>query len=261
MGRIRAFEFNENPWVPGFVRDSITETLGRAWRMSGAFGAVGDAFADFCRRSGCRVFLDLGSGSGEPVALLAEALAQRGHDSVSFILSDLFPNVPCMEKVAARHPEVRFRPEPVDAAHVPDDLQCDAYTVLTAFHHFPPPLAAAVLADCVRRRRAIFIVDGLDLRRMLKGMPIRLMPVGALALFANPFLTRKDRLLKAVFTFLLPLIPLAGMWDSLVSALRFYSPSGFAAMTEDLTGDYQWEFRELKTSAGLSLNVFTGIPR
>jgi SAM-dependent methyltransferase len=261
MGRIRAFEFNELPWVPGFIRDSITETLGLAWRKSGAFSSVGDAFADFCRRSGCRVFLDLGSGSGEPVALLAEALAEKGIDTISFILSDLYPHVPSMERVAARHPGVRFHPLPVDASDVPGDIRCDAYTIMTAFHHFPPPVAAAILADCARKRKPIFIMDGPSLRHMFTSIPFGLMPSAVFTMFANPFLAPEDRLLKIFFTYLIPLIPLADMWDSLVSALRFYSSAELLDMARGISGDFDWECREIRTPRGLPLTIFTGIPR
>jgi len=259
MRRIHAFEFNERPETPGFIRDSITEILGMVWRVIRVRNPLGPIFAEFCSRAGCRRVLDLASGSGEPASILVEGLIRQGEPSVSMILSDLYPKVRSMEQVAARYPgRVEVARCPVDAADVPPEIDCDGCTIVGAFHHFPPELGARILADCVRKRRAVFI---LDVPHRFVWAFLLLFPVpGSLALFLNPLLSREARLRQALLTYIVPVIPLLGTWDFLVSALRFYSEAEYREMAAQAGGNYRWEYREILFFPGVSLAVFSGIP-
>jgi hypothetical protein len=108
------------------------------------------------------------------------------------------------------------------------------------------------------KRRAVFI---LDVPSRFVWAFLLLFPVpGALALFLNPLLSGESRLRKAFFTYVLPVIPLLGTWDFLVSALRFYSEPEYRGMAAKAGGDYRWEYREIFFFPGASLAVFSGIP-
>jgi len=259
MRRVQAFEFNERPETPGFIRDAITEVLGMVWRVIRVVNPVGPAFAEFCRNAGCLRVLDLASGSGEPASILMDGLQREGDSTVRLVLSDLYPKVGPMERVAARYSGrievVRF---PVDAADVPGEIACDACSIVGAFHHFPPDLAVRILADCVKKRRAVFILDvpPQTVRRFLLLFPLP----GVLALLLNPLVTREARLSKALFTYLVPAIPLLGTWDFFVSALRFYSEDEYREMARQAGGEYRWEYREIPFFPGGRLGVFSGIP-
>ena len=91
---VHAFEFNERPETPGFIRDAITEIPGIVWRVFRIRNPLGPVFSEFCRRAGCRRVLDLASGSGEPASLLLDGLIRQGDASVSLVLSDLYPMQP-----------------------------------------------------------------------------------------------------------------------------------------------------------------------
>ena len=62
-------------------------------------------------------------------------------------------------------------------------------------------------------------------------------------------------------TDLIPLIPIAGLWDAVISMLRFYSDAELFELTKDLPDDFVWEYREINASLGLPLTIFTGIPK
>jgi len=79
--------------------------------------------------------------------------------------------------------------EPADATRIPADLaRGRARTIVNAFHHFPPPLAAAILADAVRGSAGIFVSEAFD--RTPLGLRA-CAPVGLAALVATPLLTRR----------------------------------------------------------------------
>lgn len=259
MRRIDAFEFNESAWCPRFVRDSIVETLGNGLRWGRIYHAAGPTFAEFVERARVDRVLDLCSGSGEPASILTDALVEQGFRPPRFVLSDLFPNEPAFERVAARHPgRIEFVREPVDATAVPAGVDQPARMVISAFHHFSPAVAGRLLADSVAKRRPIFILEGFP--RALLRLP-SILPSMTAAMFANPVLAGRDRLKKAAFTYLLPLIPAAGMWDAIVSVLRVHSEEELRAMVRPLAEDWEWDYRTIPWSPGGCAVAFMGIPR
>jgi hypothetical protein len=203
--------------------------------------------------------LDLCSGSGEPVSVLCEALLGAGITPPRFALSDLFPNLACMRRVASRHPGlIEVVPEPVDAASVPQTLDAPACTIVSAFHHFPPPLARSILADCVGHDRAVFVLEPCP------RAPWRALAMGAampVAIAANPLLAERGRVPKALLTYLLPVLPVAAAFDSLVSLMRMYSEAELRSLVAPLGDRFEWCFRPLPVSLGGEVTAFFGVPR
>lgn len=118
-----------------------------------------------------------------------------------------------------------------------------AHTMFSAFHHFRPDAAKAILKDAFDRRRTICIFEsGFD-TLLAVGAMIGV-PVAVLALmpFARPF-----RWAYLAFTYLIPLMPLIVLWDGIVSSLRIYSPDQMKKLTDDLRApDYAWEIGRIR---------------
>ncbi len=267
MRRIQSFEFHELPATPRFIGDSIPEILGAYWRFGKRFNLLGSVFAEFCRRSNCSKVLDLGSGSGEPVSLLVDGLQKEGVSHVRFMLSDLFPNVRNMEKVAARYPgQVEVMHDPVDATNVPEEVDCDACTIIGVFHHFPPELARRILADCVKKGRAVFVLDApRKVRPRFIFWLLLLFPIFAaiplLTVLTNSLLSDEDRFLKGFFTYFIPVIPFVANWDAIVSFLRMYNKDELMGLVEGLSSDYEWEHKEIELPFGALMSAFLGMPK
>ena len=96
--------------MPRWIRESIVEILGMGLRTSHVFQPVAPVFHALCQLVGANEVLDLGSGSGEPVALLIEELRRQGLAAPHFTLSDLLPNLPELRKTASRHPDLKLLP-------------------------------------------------------------------------------------------------------------------------------------------------------
>ncbi|MEW5734642.1 MAG: hypothetical protein AB1921_07290 [Thermodesulfobacteriota bacterium] len=256
--RIQAFEFNDNPRVPRFLRDSIVEILGLGLRLGNVLAPVGPVFMEFCQRAGVDEVLDLCSGTGEPAAILVNTLKRAGFCPPTFYISDLFPNREAMERSVSRHPDKLVAvPEPVDATDVPERLDRSGRCIINAFHHFRPELGAAILADCVAKRRPVFLAEGFN-RRPAGFFPL-LIPL-VLAHYLNPFFAKRDRGLKLFFTYLVPAVSLLGTWDAVVSFLRTRTPEELFEMTRPISRGYVWEAREVPYPAGGANTVFFGIP-
>jgi hypothetical protein len=233
--RVHLLEIHDQWWCPGAVRDGITDLIRTALGWFRAYDAVAPLLARALRGTGARRVVDLASGGGGPWPRFLGLLAREGAVP-PIMLTDRFPNRPALERIrAVTAGAVDFHPGPVDATAVPPDL-AGFRTLFTSLHHFRPDAARAILGDAVRRGEGVAAFE--ITRRDPFSLVLNLLGVLAVLLavpFVRPF--RWDRLL---FTYVIPLLPLAGAFDGCVSCLRTYSPGELRALVADLP-QYDWE--------------------
>lgn len=237
MRRLHLFEFGDQAWLPRILRDSETAYLTAAYRV---WPALAQRWADKIStvlHTGAPVeIIDLCSGSGGAIPQIIKELLKRNYD-VRAVLTDLYPN-----PSIGPDPRIRWLLDPVDATYVPKELT-GVRTMFSAFHHFRPDAARAILRDAFERRRAICIFESgsgtlLGIIAML-GVPLAVL---ALMPLASPF-----RWAYLLVTYLIPLIPLIILWDGIVSMLRIYSTEQMQKLTADLQApDYFWELGHIK---------------
>jgi len=258
MARLNLFEFNDRPWCPRFVRESVVEALGRSLRWGRVYQAAVPLFDRFCRRTKTRVILELASGSGESTAILIDAMQESSLAVPRFILSDLFPNHQAFKALGRRYPEtISTVHEPLDARAVPVELEYDAVAVISSFHHFPPDQAASILAACVKKRTPLFIMEPFQ-RNLISFAPLFFL--GLPAYLINPFVAGRHRLVKLFFTYVLPILPFIGLWDGMVSMGRMYDRDELLALAERVPAEYCWEYHVVPYSLLGRVTVFIGCP-
>lgn len=243
--RLHLFEFNDQPWLPTVWRNALTAYLYAAYRSTPFGGMFAKQVSALLQATNSNKIVDLCSGAGGPIALVEAALKTQGV-APQIIMTDLFPN----QTVAGV-----YWPHPVDARAVPAELT-GLRTMFASFHHFRPVDAQRILRDAFQQRCPIGVFE----------VTART-PVGILGAFLIPFgvllITPRIRPLtafQAVFTYLIPILPLMIFWDGLVSQLRTYSPSEMRTMTSSLTApDYQWDYGTSKVpGTPLSVPYLTG---
>jgi hypothetical protein len=260
MRRLHLFEFEDQSWFPSPVREAMTDFLSF---MSGFADVPFSGFVERLNRAmletGDDRLIDLASGAGGPAITIARMLRDRRNASVEVTLTDLYPNLPRLE-LAQREGQgfVDFVEHPVDARHVREDLR-GFRLMCNAFHHLRPSAARECLADAVRQRQGLALLEFVQ-RSPLSAAQISL---GMLTmLLVTPFI-RPHRLSRFVFTYLLPVVPLCTLWDGLVSCLRAYEPDELKALVDSLPdNDYIWEIGRLpvpKTPAAITYLI--GRPR
>ena len=141
-----------NPGVPQAVRDGATDCL----RLIAVIGRQFEGALPPLRRvlamTDTQRIIDLGSGGGGPWLALRTRLRTKDGTPMPITLTDLFPNQQALLAAQAKAPaQIDFVATPVDATNVPEELQ-GLRTLFTAFHHFDPPTAQAILQDAVERR-------------------------------------------------------------------------------------------------------------
>ncbi|MFN0103237.1 MAG: hypothetical protein ACKV2U_14255 [Bryobacteraceae bacterium] len=237
MRRLHLFEFGDQRWFPRILRDAETSYLATAYRFSPMLARRwAEKISTVLQAGEPAEILDMCSGSGGPMPAIVEELEKLGYYARA-TLTDLYPN-----PKSDSHPRIAWLPEPVDAAHVSPNLT-GVRTMFSAFHHFRPDTAKAILGDAFDRRRPICIFEAGSRTPLAAGTMLGV-PVAVLALmpFARPF-----RWAYMLFTYLIPLLPLIILWDGMVSLLRIYSPEEMKKLTEDMHAPgYAWEIGRIQ---------------
>ena len=241
MQRHQLFEFNDSPWAPVALRETIIEALSRTLAWGRMLQGLVGPFGEFVARTGAIEVLDLCSGAGGPAAILATELARAGVRPPRFLMTDLQPNPEAWARVRQAHPGlIDFVSEPVDATRIPPGLgQGRARVIINALHHFPPELAGAIVRGACEDSPGVFIAEGFE------RSPLRLASLalaGIPALYVNPVLAPRHRLQKALLTWFTPAALAASVWDGVVSTLRIYGEDDLRRMVAPLGPAFTWRY-------------------
>ncbi len=256
MKRLHLFEIHDQEWCPRAIRDAETDYLQFVIAKMKSYAPMLPVLAAALQRSGTRQVLDLCSGAGGPWLWLHAALAGRGVH-VSVCLTDKYPNVGAVGRSSHLADQtIRYHAQPVDATRVPEDL-AGFRTMFSAFHHFRPEQARAILADAVRKRQGIAVFEGTH-HSSLAMLLMLLVPL--MVLLMTPFI-RPFRWSRLFWTYLIPVVPLTSLFDGVVSCLRTYRVQELRELTEAAAAkDYQWEIGELKSMGPVPITYLIGVP-
>jgi hypothetical protein len=240
MARIHAFEFEDQAWFPGIIRQYMTDFLSHMGGWSNIpYRPFIERLAEVMQRTGDARVIDLCSGGGGPALVIARDLRDRLERPVEVVLTDLYPSASRNEHARSVLPEwVTLEPRPVDAQNVPSDLN-GFRLVCNGFHHLKPEQARACLLDAVNQRRGLALFE-LAQRSPLSMLQVSLGTLTQLAVtpFIKPF-----RWTRLLFTYALPIVPLCTWWDGMVSCLRVYDPEELEGLVAGLpASDYRWEY-------------------
>ena len=245
--RLHLFEFEDQPWFPAVLRAGQMDYLRFMISGLGIYRPVAPLLAAALHRTQQNQLLELGAGAGGGTETVLAALHQQptAPPHLGLLLTDLYPQPAAWADVARRTDgAIQGHATPVDALHVPATLP-GFRVIFSAFHHFAPPQAEALLRDAVARGAGIGVFEGAGKSWLEIGLALTVLPVAQLLL--TPFF-RPFRWSRLAFTYLLPLIPLTTIWDGVVSIFRMYPPAQLLALAQraDPTGRYQWQAGQLR---------------
>ncbi|HEY4105360.1 MAG TPA: class I SAM-dependent methyltransferase, partial [Polyangiaceae bacterium] len=201
MERVQLFEFEDLPWFPQVVRECMTDFLSFLGQHGGAvYRDFAERLAAALAETGDDTILDLCSGGGGPAIAIAELLRARGADSLRVVLTDLYPNLPRLERAWREGlGRVEYHNQPVDATAVPESLH-GFRLICNAFHHLPPQAARKCLADAVKQGQGIAVVEIVDRSAAsLFGVTFGTSTLLALTPFIRPL-----RVSRLLLTYLVP---------------------------------------------------------
>lgn len=198
------------------------------------------------KRSNSNQIVDLGSGGGGGLVWLSKEL-KKNHPHLRILLTDYFPNIPAFEHTQKHSDNFGFISKPVDARNVPEHLK-GLRTLFLLFHHFKPKDAKQVLQNAIDTNSSIAVFDAQG-RSVPSLIAIFLSPISVL--LTTPFI-RPFKIGRLFFTYILPVVPFAVLWDGIVSSLRTYSIKEMNLLIKDLNHKdrYNWEIGKVKSGPG-----------
>ena len=257
--RLRLFEFEDLSWFPAVIRAGMMDYLRFMISALGTYRPIASLLAEGLRRTGQTRVLELGAGAGGGTETVLAALRTLGQPAATITLTDLYPQPAAWADIARRTAgAIGYESAPVNALAVPAQLG-GFRTIFSAFHHFPPAAATAMLRDAVRAGSGIGVFEGAGKHWAELLLAVSVLPVAQLLL--TPFF-RPFRFSRLVFTYLIPLIPLCTIWDGSVSVLRMYSTAELLALAHaaDPAGAFAWQAGKKRHWWGPQVTYLVGWP-
>ncbi len=262
MKRIHSFEFTDLAWYPPLFRQMQTDYLQFVTTFGSGHQNLIPLFQKALSQAGTNEIVDLCSGGGGPWVGLQRQFRQAGLQ-VTVKLTDKYPNPQAVKKWSdAESLGITYLTDPVDALDVPPDLK-GMRPLFEGLHHFTPEQARLILQDAQRKGAAIGVFEA-SLKQPFSIILLLLSPITTLLsyLFVTPFI-KPFKLSRLLWTYLIPLVPLATCWDGVISMLRGYSPDALNELTAPLARpDYAWEAGQASTGTPIfTFTYLVGYPK
>ena len=259
--RLQLFEFEDLPWFPRVIRAGMMDYLRFTISLLRIYQPIVPLLREALTKTGQTTILELCAGAGGGTEGVWRALRAAGLPDVHVTLSDLYPQPEAWQLLTEQTGGgLGYEPAPVDALAVPAGLP-GFRTVFSAFHHFPPAAAEALLADAVRQRAGIGVFEGAGKHWYELLLAWLVLPV--VQLLITPFI-RPFSFSRLFFTYLVPLIPVCTIWDGTVSLLRLYAPARLLALARraDPAGRFEWQAGKVRNPLTRSeVTYLVGVPR
>lgn len=253
------FEFEDQPWLPNTIRESMTDYLRYVLTALHFYKPIIPLIVEALQHSRTNKVVDLCSGGGGAIEQILAGLNKTADEKITILLTDKFPNIQAFELLEYKTGgQVTYADISMDASNVPPDLH-GVRTIFSGFHHFDEPNARSVLKNAVDANAAICIFDGGDKNIFMWSGIIFFHSV--VFLLFTPFF-KPFRLSRIIFTYIIPVIPLCTVWDGIISIIRLYSPSQLLKMAVEVEHiNYTWKAGKVKARYGLHVAYLIGYPK
>lgn len=261
MSRLHLLELHEQPWCPPTIRDGATDCLRFIATVGRQYKHVTPLLQEALIATNASRIVDLCSGGGGPWLALERTLNTSSGAPVQILLTDLYPHERAGQSDNLLSSiTLHFCPTAVDATQPPAELT-GFRTLFTAFHHFTPAQAQAILQSAVNTGQGIAIFEQ-TARTLLGLLVMYLLPWLALV---SALVVRPWRLSRFFWTFVIPAIPLMLWFDGMVSCLRTYSTAELQALVAALElpkgVSYVWRIGKVRSPLSpLGVSYLIGYP-
>lgn len=256
MKRKQLFEFEDQRWFPGFLRNYLTDFLQFISNQFDIYKTVTPLLSETIEKSGGQRIIDLASGGGGGLFKLSKRL-QQNHPNLEIVLTDYYPNLKAFEYVSKQAPNFKYEAKSVDARNVPDHLK-GVRTQFLSLHHFREEDAVQILQNAVDSKNPIAIFESQE-RNMKSVLAMIFSPINVLLM--TPFI-RPFSVGRIIFTYLIPLVPLFVLLDGILSALRTYTIPEMNELISRVDGNENFNWKVGKQKSGpASILYLIGSPK
>ena len=256
MKRLHLFELEDLPWLPSRLRNYVTDFLRTVSEKFGMFDPVIPHLIHLAGKSNHPMIIDMATGAGGQWRTLLPKILEENQE-VRLTLTDKFPNEAALNDIRERFVGIAaIEMRSIDAKDIPKDL-IGIRTMFLSLHHFRPEEVAQIFKNAVNAGApiAIFEAQRRDVEHIVR---FSLSPIAVLLL--TPFI-RPFRILRLIFTYLIPLVPLIVFWDGVISVFRTYNNEELEriAKSADTNHRFRWS-SELIIKGQQKIQMFIGHP-
>lgn len=256
MKRKHLFEFEDQKWFPGFLRNYLTDFLQFVSNKFNVYKGAVPLLSQTLTKSGNTTIVDLASGGGGGLINLVSML-EKEHPDLNVVLTDYYPNEKAFSFTAKQSPRFSYRTESIDARNVPSDLK-GLRTQFLSLHHFREEDAVKILQNAVDAKSAIAMFESQE-RNIKSVIAMIFSPLNVLFVtpMIKPFSAR-----RIIFTYIIPLVPLFVMLDGILSALRTYTVPEMEELVSRVKSHetYDWKIGKVKSGPATILHLI-GTPK
>lgn len=244
MKRKQLFEFEDQTWFPGFLRNYLTDFLQFISNRFDIYKGITPLLSEVIEKNRVQTIIDLASGGGGGLFNLSKRLREKNPD-LKIVLTDFYPNLKAFEYVCRQDQSFRFHKESVDARKVPVHLK-GVRTQFLSLHHFSETDAVQILQNAVDSKSPIAIFESQE-RDVKSVLAMIFSPINVLLMtpFIKPF-----SIGRIVFTYLIPLVPLFVMLDGILSALRTYTIPEMNELISRVKGNETFDWKVGRQKSG-----------
>lgn len=269
MRKHHYFEFMDLKHYPNILREVMTDTLTNITMYVPIFDRIAPIILDVMDKTETNEILDLCSGAGGPWGRLF-GLVRKERSDVKLTFTDLYPNPKCMDRFHSSYQNsMTYETEPINALNVPKNRR-GVRTFFGSFHHMSPKNAVKVLEDAAKKKVGIVVAESYShspsyLWRTLI-LQILISPLYFLMLWVFMLKamrgTTKEKIIKIIFTYLIPIVPLSMIFDTFISGVRVYMKEDLEEMVKQIhVKGYRWEPGNLPKQMGQSaISYIVGYP-
>ncbi len=243
MKRKQLFEFEDQSWFPGFLRNYLTDFLQFISNQFDIYKNVTPLLSELVKKEGNNTIIDLASGGGGGLYRLSNRL-QEEHRGLKIILTDYYPNLKAFEYVHKQSNLFSYETQSIDARKVPNHLK-GVRTQFLSLHHFREEDAVQILQNAVDSKSPIALFESQE-RNVPSVLAMLFSPINVLLMtpFIKPF-----SIGRIIFTYLIPLVPLFVMLDGILSALRTYTIPEMNELISRVNGyeNFEWKVGRQKS--------------
>lgn len=215
--RYQLFEFCDQPWIEGPIRDAFMDCLGYIYFVARPYEGFYDTLITVSEEK--KKIIDLAAGNAAPIETFLRFRDKRRQEAgVPVIVHDLYPKEEEWARLKDKYDQFDYDAHPKDALQIESGEPC-SYVLFSAFHHFTEDKAIELISSKVR--------DGSDL--IIFEMTTRdgffqyfWHPIGFFMFMIGPLFTSKWKWQKFFVLTLFPIAPFIMVFDGLVSTLRTY---------------------------------------
>jgi hypothetical protein len=254
-------------WFPSSIRVGMTNLILLLHKMMGTTEVLSHLILNIRKKHDFDTIVDLGSGSGGPMPSVIEDINQTiSKSKLKLLLTDLHPNSDLVENINSdTNTDVSYHGTSVDAVNL-SEAPKGLKTMIASFHHMRPSIAKNILQSASQSNQPILIYEiaknNIPFVVWLLLLPISLTILIIMSLLMTPF-CKNLTFWQLIFTYIIPIIPLAYAWDGQVSLMRTYTFEDIKILLEGLESqNYDWEINDAKKENGKKLGYYViGTPR